>query len=112
MRKYVFAFLITFALVGRALAGPSKDAEAAYARGDYATAFRLVQPLADAGERGARNAIGVMCFEGHGVPQDYGEAVKWFRRAVDQGNANARQLEPARFTRDFDQAQEVGATDC
>ena len=27
--------------------------------------------------------------EGKGVPQDYAEAVKWYRLAADQGNAEA-----------------------
>jgi len=27
---------------------------------------------------------------GQGVPQDYAEAVKWYRLAADQGNANAQ----------------------
>lgn len=29
--------------------------------------------------------IGQMYFQGHGVPQDYNEAVKWFRLAAEQG---------------------------
>ena len=28
--------------------------------------------------------------EGQGVPQDYAEAVKWYRMAADQGNADAQ----------------------
>ena len=31
-----------------------------------------------------------MYAEGQGVPQDYAEAVKWFRLAADQGNATAQ----------------------
>ena len=31
-----------------------------------------------------------MYAEGHGVPQDYPEAVRWFRKAADQGNATAQ----------------------
>jgi len=27
---------------------------------------------------------------GEGVPQDYGEAAKWYRKAADQGNAKAQ----------------------
>jgi TPR repeat protein len=30
------------------------------------------------------------CMRGHGVPQDYVEAVKWFRRAAEQGFADAQ----------------------
>ena len=29
-------------------------------------------------------------FYGHGVPQDYAEAVKWWRKAAEQGNADAQ----------------------
>ena len=29
--------------------------------------------------------------DGKGVPQDFAEAVKWFRKAADQGQANAQQ---------------------
>jgi uncharacterized protein len=28
--------------------------------------------------------------EGNGIPQDYTEAVKWFRKAADQGYAEAQ----------------------
>ena len=31
-----------------------------------------------------------MYADGLGVPQDYGEAVKWFRLAAEQGNADAQ----------------------
>jgi TPR repeat protein len=31
-----------------------------------------------------------MYIEGHGVPQDTAEAVKWFRRAAEQGDALAQ----------------------
>ncbi len=31
-----------------------------------------------------------MYYAGQGVPQDYAEAVKWFRKAAEQGNAAAQ----------------------
>ena len=31
-----------------------------------------------------------MHIDGHGVPQDYGEAIQWYRRAADQGHAGAQ----------------------
>ena len=31
-----------------------------------------------------------MYVKGQGVPQDYAEAVKWFRKAADQGDADAQ----------------------
>ena len=32
-----------------------------------------------------------MYAKGEGVPQNHAEAVKWFRRAADQGNAEAQE---------------------
>ncbi len=29
-------------------------------------------------------------YKGRGVPQDYAEAVKWYRKAAEQGNAGAQ----------------------
>ena len=34
--------------------------------------------------------LGLMYFNGQGVPQDYAQAAKWFRLAADQGNADAQ----------------------
>jgi TPR repeat protein len=34
--------------------------------------------------------LGFMYVTGEGIPQDYAEAVKWFRLAADQGQANAQ----------------------
>ena len=36
--------------------------------------------------------LGVAYALGHGVEQSYSEAAKWYRRAVDQGLANAQFL--------------------
>ena len=35
----------------------------------------------------ARFTLGVMYGEGRGVPQDYAEAARWYRRAAEQGDA-------------------------
>ena len=45
-----------------------------------------------AGDAEAQNALGVIYAKGEGVPQDYAEAAKWFRRAAEQGNAYAQSL--------------------
>ena len=37
--------------------------------------------------RSASRCIGALYAQGHGVPQDYTEAAKWFRTAADQGYA-------------------------
>ena len=50
-----------------------------------------VFPKLKAGLSSAPAAAPQVAYEkGQGVPQDYGEAVKWFQKAADQGYANAQ----------------------
>ncbi|MDA0221360.1 MAG: tetratricopeptide repeat protein, partial [Proteobacteria bacterium] len=63
-----------------------QDGVDAYNRGDYATALHEWRPLAEQGNAYAQSILGVMYYEGTGVPQDYAEAVRWYRLAADQGN--------------------------
>jgi Sel1 repeat len=71
-------------------AGPLEDGNAAYQRGDIATALRLLQPLAEQGNAYAQFSLGVMYANGQGVTQDYKEAVEWYRRSAEQGFAIAQ----------------------
>ena len=72
------------------IADQLKDADAAYLRGDYATAFDLLKPLAEQGNPLAQHNLGLMYEEGRGVPQDYAEAMKWYRRVAEQGISQAQ----------------------
>ncbi len=45
---------------------------------------------ADQGDAAAQANLGFLYASGRGVPQDYGEAVRWYRLAADQGNGNAQ----------------------
>ncbi len=67
-----------------------EDGSAAYKRGDYATALRLLRPLAQAGDAQVQATLGVMYDNGTGVTQDYQEALKWYRLAAAQGNSEAQ----------------------
>jgi uncharacterized protein len=89
-RVAAVALFMIAALAGAAGAGPLDDARAADLRGDYATEFRLLRPLAEQRNAEAQTALGDMYAGGNGVPQDYVEAVKWFRRAAEQGFADAQ----------------------
>ena len=40
----------------------------------------------------AQDTLAVMYEDGKGVPQDYAEAVNWFRKAADQGYPRAQSL--------------------
>ena len=42
---------------------------------------------ADQGDAAAQNNLGRMYDGGHGVPQDYAQAVVWLRKAAEQGSA-------------------------
>ncbi len=66
------------------------EAEAAYERGDYTTAFRELRSLAEQGDVAAQNNLAAMYERGEGVQQDYVEAVKWYRKAAEQGFAGAQ----------------------
>jgi TPR repeat protein len=70
--------------------GPYEDADAAYNRGDYATAMRLIGPLAATGNAAAQNLLGNMYVNGEGIPQNYPQALKWYRLAADKGLAQAQ----------------------
>lgn len=83
-------FLGLLLLSAPCLAGPAEDADAAYKRGDYASAIRLYRPLADQGDARAQNSLGRMYLRGQGASKDYPSAMKWFRRAAALGIADAQ----------------------
>lgn len=64
--------------------------DAAYSKGDYATALRLYRQLADRGNVSAQYVIGTMYFDGRGVPQVYATAALWFRKAAERGSTAAQ----------------------
>ncbi len=80
---------LVFGMTAPAWAGWDKG-QAAYQRGDYATALREFRPLAEQGIAEAQFNLGLMYLNGDGVPQDYAEAVKWYRKAAEQGNADGQ----------------------
>ena len=86
----VAAFFLATSLALASVAGPSEDANAAYTKGDYATALRLWRDLAEQGDASAQTSLGRMYRDGRGVSADQAEAVKWFRKAAEQGDAAAQ----------------------
>ena len=78
MRNILRTVLIGLVLTisgGVVLAGPFEDGIAAIGKGDYATALRLLRPLAEQGDAKAQISLGAMYAGGQGVAQDYREAV-------------------------------------
>ena len=85
---------LAVAVTGPALAMPLPDAEAAYAHGDYATAFKLWLPLAEQGSARAQLNIARMYERGEWVAQDRAMADEWYRRAAEQGARDAAMPTP------------------
>ncbi len=61
------------------------ESVAAYDRGDYETALFEWRRLAKVGYSPAQYNLGVMYYNGNGVPQDYVQAYKWINLATSQG---------------------------
>jgi TPR repeat protein len=70
-------------------AGPLEDADAAVKRRDYATAVRLIRPLAEQGDASAQYTLGVFYDNGLGVPQDHIRSYMWFDLSAAQGRDGA-----------------------
>ena len=86
----VLAFLMT--LSSPVAAQDFQKGLAAYQAGDYATTLQEWIPAAEAGDAVAQYNLGIMYYNGKGVPQDYAEAVKWYRLTADQGDADAHTI--------------------
>ena len=76
-------------------AGPSWSADfqkglKAAKSGDFATALREWEPLAQMGQKRAQHNLGLIYDKGLGVPQNYKIAMKWYRLASKQGEAAAQ----------------------
>jgi S1-C subfamily serine protease len=52
--------------------------------------FRQTKLEAEKGDLEAQVQLGQMYFSGEGVPQNYKEALKWYRQAAEKGNAGAQ----------------------
>src|SRR6476659_8327251 len=64
LRAAVTASLMLAAIAGASVAGPLEDGEAAFKRGDYATALRLWRPLANQGDARAQYYLGAIYANG------------------------------------------------
>jgi TPR repeat protein len=77
LRRMLAVWLMVLTVAGTAVAASFEDALSA-------------RKLADQGNASAQYNLGTMYEAGQGVPQDYAEAVKWYRKAAEQGDAHAQ----------------------
>ena len=88
---YMKRLLLTFVLLWPAiLLAELRAGMDAFNGGDYAAAHREWLPVAEQGNHLIQTMLGVMYFNGWGVPRDEAGAVNWFRRAAEQRNAFAQ----------------------
>ena len=87
LKHAVAAMVLSFA--NPVVAGPLEDANAAIKRRDYATAVRLIRPLAEQGNANAQYDLGTFYDNGLGVPLDKVRAYMWFSLSAAQGREGA-----------------------
>lgn len=83
----VFALLIVLApAVGHGADDEAllAEGEAAFNRGDNETALSIFRPLAEQGNATAQGWLGTMYLWAFGVPENYGQALKWSRLGAAQ----------------------------
>ena len=66
------------------------DAKKAYDKQDYGFAYATWNKLAEKGSAPAQFNLGLLYYDGRGVPQDFERAVQWFEKSADQGYATAQ----------------------
>ena len=73
-----------------ASAAPIDDANAAYQRGNYAAAEKLLLPIAEGGNAYAQYRLGLVYLEATGELKSPEEAAKWLESAALQGQPHAQ----------------------
>ncbi len=71
-------------------ADPFAEGISAYNAQDYAKAFALWKPLAEAGNANAQHNVAYMLEHGQGVQPNPAEARQWYTKAAEQGHADAQ----------------------
>jgi TPR repeat protein len=89
MPRILFS-LVLIALCAAPVWAGFEEGIAAYERGEYLTTLNKWRPLAEQGDPTAQHHLGWLSVIGHGVPQDYEEAVCWLLKGAEQGDSDAQ----------------------
>jgi uncharacterized protein len=97
MRRLARALAVATLIAGVAAALPAKGdtlnrGMAAFSRGNYLLAARLLAPLAGKGNPRAQAMLGFMYENGLGAPQAYDVAVEFYAGAAERGDPSAQYL--------------------
>jgi len=87
--QHALCTILIFSFADIVAAGPLEDADAAVKKRDYATAVRIIRPLAEQGDARAQYTLGVFYDNGLGVPQDRVTSYMWFDLSAAQGKEGA-----------------------
>jgi uncharacterized protein len=97
MRKLARVLSVAMLIAGVAAALPAKagslrEGKAAFSRGNYLLAARLLAPLAQRGNPRAQAMLGFMYENGLGAPQAYDVAVELYAGAAERGDPSGQYL--------------------
>lgn len=84
------AFVVLSIFLLSAQSDPKAEGIEAKRQKDYVKAYRLLLPLAQAGDHQAQQIIADFYFAGDGVKRDVRKAVEWYEKAAAGGNINGR----------------------
>lgn len=76
-------------LLDPAFGAENIEGDLAFAKGEYSVAFSEWSAAAAAGDTSAMSSIGTLYDTGHGVPQDFTQALSWYLKAAEAGNTSA-----------------------
>lgn len=89
-KKSIVAGLVLLGFVNTTLADLHQDGLIAFGNHDYATAIKLLTPVAKQGHALAQNILGIIYQGGLGTPKDDIQALYWYRKAAEQGDSSAQ----------------------
>lgn len=89
MKRLAIAIVLAASLISTASADLNRGT-AAYKRGDFVAAHREFLAPAQNGEARAQFSLALLYLRGQGVAQNTTEAMRWLRKAANQGDGEAR----------------------
>jgi len=88
-RHLLAVFFISIFLSTPVLAQPFMEGWIALEKGEYAKALKLLRKPANKGDAQSQFFLGKMYDKGYGVTENDRTAIKWYRKAADQGHTDA-----------------------